>query len=63
MELETPQQVMAVIPAEIRATVNLYLDGKVDLHSHRVCGRRSSLAVQLEQPEWGQVNSPVFRLR
>lgn len=25
----TPQQVMAVIPAEIRATVNLYLDGKI----------------------------------
>jgi hypothetical protein len=25
----TAQQVMAVIPAEIRATVNLYLDGKI----------------------------------
>lgn len=25
----TPQQVMAVIPSEIRATVNLYLDGKI----------------------------------
>ena len=25
----TPQQVMAVIPAEIRATVELYLDGKI----------------------------------
>jgi hypothetical protein len=25
----TPQQVMAVIPAEIRATVQLYLDGKI----------------------------------
>jgi hypothetical protein len=25
----TPQQVMAVMPAEIRATVNLYLDGKI----------------------------------
>ena len=25
----TPQQVMAVIPAEIRATVNLYFDGKI----------------------------------
>ena len=25
----TPQQVMAVIPAEIRATVRLYLDGKI----------------------------------
>jgi hypothetical protein len=25
----TPQQIMAVIPAEIRATVKLYLDGKV----------------------------------
>ena len=25
----TPQQIMAVIPAEIRATVQLYLDGKV----------------------------------
>jgi peptidyl-tRNA hydrolase len=25
----TPQQVMAVIPAEIRATVKLYLDGKI----------------------------------
>src|SRR6516165_7992129 len=25
----TPQQIMAVIPAEIRATVNLYLDGKI----------------------------------
>src|SRR6516165_5335434 len=24
-----PQQVMAVMPAEIRATVNLYLDGKI----------------------------------
>ena len=25
----TPQQIMAVIPAEIRATVELYLDGKI----------------------------------
>ena len=25
----TPQQVMAVMPAEIRATVNLYLEGKI----------------------------------
>src|SRR5215470_10589586 len=25
----TPQQVMAVIPEEIRATVKLYLDGKI----------------------------------
>jgi len=25
----TPQQVMAVMPAEIRTTVNLYLDGKI----------------------------------
>ncbi len=25
----TPQQVMAVIPAEVRATVRLYLDGKI----------------------------------
>ena len=25
----TPQQVIAVMPAEIRATVNLYLDGKI----------------------------------
>ena len=25
----TPQQVMTVMPAEIRATVNLYLDGKI----------------------------------
>ena len=25
----TPQQVLAVIPAEIRATVKLYLDGKI----------------------------------
>jgi len=25
----TPQQVMAVIPAEVRATVKLYLDGKI----------------------------------
>ena len=25
----TPQQIMAVIPLEIRATVNLYLDGKI----------------------------------
>src|SRR5579863_4542273 len=25
----TPQQIMAVIPAEIRATVNLYLEGKI----------------------------------
>ena len=25
----TPQQIMAVIPAEIRATVQLYLDGKI----------------------------------
>jgi hypothetical protein len=25
----TPQQIMAVIPAEIRATVMLYLDGKI----------------------------------
>jgi len=25
----TPQQIMAVLPAEVRATVNLYLDGKI----------------------------------
>jgi len=25
----TPQQIMALIPSEIRATVNLYLDGKI----------------------------------
>ena len=25
----TPQQIMAVIPEEIRATVKLYLDGKI----------------------------------
>jgi hypothetical protein len=25
----TPQQIMAVIPSEIRATVNLYLDGRI----------------------------------
>jgi len=25
----TPQQIMAVIPAELRATVKLYLDGKI----------------------------------
>ena len=25
----TPQQIIAVMPAEIRATVNLYLDGKI----------------------------------
>src|SRR5215472_14381390 len=25
----TAQQIMAVIPAEVRATVNLYLDGKI----------------------------------
>ena len=25
----TPQQILAVIPAEVRATVNLYLDGKI----------------------------------
>jgi hypothetical protein len=25
----TPEQIMAVIPAEIRATVKLYLDGKI----------------------------------
>jgi hypothetical protein len=25
----TPQQIMAVIPSEIRATVKLYLDGKI----------------------------------
>jgi hypothetical protein len=25
----TPQQIMAVIPAEVRATVQLYLDGKI----------------------------------
>src|SRR5258707_11045841 len=25
----TPQQIMAVMPAEIRATVKLYLDGKI----------------------------------
>jgi hypothetical protein len=25
----TPQQIMNVMPAEIRATVNLYLDGKI----------------------------------
>ena len=25
----TPDQIMAVIPAEVRATVNLYLDGKI----------------------------------
>jgi hypothetical protein len=35
----TPQQVMAVIPAEIRATVKLYLDGKIRQWYSRGDGR------------------------
>src|SRR3974390_1024063 len=35
----TPQQVMAVIPAEIRATVKLYLDGKIRQWNSRGDGK------------------------
>ena len=35
----TPQQIMAVIPSEIRATVKLYLDGKIRQWYSRGDGR------------------------
>jgi hypothetical protein len=35
----TPQQIMAVIPAEIQATVKLYLDGKIRLWYSRGDGK------------------------
>ena len=35
----TPEQIMAVIPAEIRATVQLYLDGKIREWFSRADGR------------------------
>src|SRR6516164_10775708 len=47
----TPQQVMAVMPAEIRATVNLYLDGKIRQWYSRGDGRGVVLFLDVKTVE------------
>ena len=44
----TPQQIMAVIPDEIRATVNLYLDGKIREWYSRADGKGVIFLVDAE---------------
>ena len=47
----TPQQVMAVIPAEIRATVKLYLDGKIRQWYSRGDGKGVIFLVEAQTEE------------
>ena len=47
----TPQQVMAVIPAEIRATVKLYLDGKIRQWYSRGDGKGAVFVVDAKTEE------------
>ena len=47
----TPQQVMAVIPAEIRATVKLYLDGKIRQWYSRGDGKGVVFLVEAQTEE------------
>ncbi|HEY2467301.1 MAG TPA: hypothetical protein VGI45_05615 [Terracidiphilus sp.] len=50
----TPQQVMAVIPAEIRATVKLYLDGKIQQWYSRGDGKGVVFLVDAQTEEEAQ---------
>jgi hypothetical protein len=47
----TPQQIMAVIPAEIRATVKLYLDGKIRQWYSRGDGKGAVFVVDAKSEE------------
>jgi hypothetical protein len=47
----TPQQVMAIIPAEIRATVKLYLDGKIRQWYSRGDGKGVVFLVEAQTEE------------
>ena len=47
----TPDQIMAVIPAEIRATVKLYLDGKIRQWYSRGDGKGVIFAVDAKTEE------------
>jgi hypothetical protein len=47
----TPQQIMAVIPAEIRATVELYLDGKIRQWYSRGDGKGAIFVVDVKTAE------------
>ncbi|MGA9718767.1 MAG: hypothetical protein WBQ79_10845 [Acidobacteriaceae bacterium] len=47
----TPQQIMAVIPSEIRATVNLYLDGKIRQWYSRGDGKGAIFLVDAKTEE------------
>ena len=47
----TPQQIMAVIPAEIRATVELYLDGKIRQWYSRGDGKGVIFVVEAKTEE------------
>lgn len=47
----TPQQVMAVIPSEIRATVNLYLDGTIRQWYSRGDGKGAIFLVDAKTEE------------
>src|SRR5215813_9004092 len=47
----TPQQIMAVIPSEIRATVRLYLDGKIRQWYSRGDGRGAIFLIDAKTVE------------
>ena len=47
----TPQQIMAVIPSEIRATVKLYLDGKIRQWYSRGDGKGVIFLVEAQTEE------------
>ena len=47
----TPQQIMAVIPSEIRATVNLYLDGTIRQWYSRGDGKGAIFLVDAKTEE------------
>src|SRR6516225_5554294 len=48
----TPQQIMAVIPEEIRATVKLYLDGKIREWYSRGDGRGAIFLLDAGRGGW-----------
>jgi len=50
----TPQQIMAVIPAEIRATVELYLDGKIRQWYSRGDGKGVIFVIDAQTEEEAQ---------
>src|SRR6202035_2379998 len=51
----TPQQVTAVIPEEIKATVKLYLDGKIRQWHSRGDGKRVLFVVDAKTEDEGRV--------